>query len=169
MEIDSLLIRKSPIIVLTKMVLATIVIYLLYAAYSSISSLSVDINSPDFIWNRAVFFLVSVGIEAVVMIVLFLRWMYTTYTISDSELSIHNGVLWKRTVIYSMRNIQSLHINQSLVGTLFNFGSLKLHNPLTNEMIELRHIADPVKYSQVIQKIIDTENSLSSVVAAAKR
>lgn len=151
MEVDSVIIRKSPVALLYKMILATVGIYLVFGLYSVFLYQDIAMPFREILTEKFFFFVVSIGAEAMTMIILFVEWTYCTYEIKAAELIARRGFFLRTQEIHSLRGVQSVYVKRGFFGTMFNYGSLQLHNPLSKEEVHIRNIPDPEKYATIIQ------------------
>jgi len=163
MEIDSVIIRKSPIILLSKMIITTLAIYVLFTLYSIFFHQEVGIEFSE-VTGKILFLFTSVSVEALVMIILFLQWTFTTYEINNTEIIERRGVFWRRQEINSLKYMQAVYINQGFLGTLIGYGTLKLHNPLSKEEVCLKHIPDPNKYAHLLQSALNAVHNKQETI-----
>ncbi len=165
MYINSIALRKSPIVLLFRMVLTTLVVYVVFSIYSYFLYQGSTVITGSVFLGKSLFVFLSVGIEAITMYLLVLQWSCNWYEIFDKEVILRKGLLWKRRRSYSLKNTQSIHVEQSPLGSVFNYGSLILHNPLSKEDIVLKHIPDVQKYANLLRTIVDQElNTQDSII-----
>lgn len=159
MKIDSVIIRHSPIILLYRMLLLTFAIGLLYALYGFLQVQLGGISLIDNSIHPVVLFFVTVSIESVAMTAIFLQWAYTTFEIKTHELVFRKGIFYRKRTIHSLKNIQSVEVEQGFLGLLFQYGSIRLYNPLLKEEIYMRSVTDPEKYAHALRNALDIEQS----------
>jgi len=158
MQIDSVIIRHSPIVLLYRILALTAGISLAYTlfeladTYTRIPLLPVHPNMKPL-----VIFAGTMTIETVAMAILFLQWAYKTFELRTTELIFQKGIFYKNRTIHSLVNIQSVESEQSFLGIIFNYGSIKLYNPLLRQEIHMRYIPDPEKYAQALRNILDIQ------------
>ena len=91
-------------------------------------------------------------LDGALLIILILQWSHTTYVITPDEIIMHQGILHARKTTYKTDKIESINVEQSLFGRLFNYGTIKFYSPALTENIYLMNISDPLHYSEVIEK-----------------
>lgn len=159
MKIDSVIIRHSPIILLYRMLFMTLGIGILYALYGVLQTQFGGTSLIDNSIHPIVLFFVTIAIEAVAMIVIFLQWAYTTFEIKAHELIFRKGIIRRRRTIHSLKNIQSVEVEQGFPGLLFQYGNIRLYNPLLKEEIYMRSITDPEKYAHALRNALDLDQN----------
>lgn len=156
MEIDSVVLRRSPVLLLIKMMLITSLLYAGFVIYSFfLYQNSGGVAGLEFFLGKMRFFTLGFSIETFVVLILFLSWLSDIYEIKDFELIVKTGFIWRRQDIHSLKNIQSVYAKQGPLGTLFGFGTITLHNPLSKEEVILKFVPDPEKYTQAIKRNLD--------------
>lgn len=165
MQVDSVILRKSPVILLTKMIAMTVLVYLFFGAYS-VSLLNQQEGLPlqNILTGKGTSFIVSLSAEALIMIILFLKWNFMKYEILPGELITKSGILSRKQEIHSLKNMQTVYVSQGMIGTMFGFGTIKLHNPLSKEDVIMRNIPDPEKYSKVLKGVLDEMEGEKDVI-----
>lgn len=164
LQIDSVIIRRSPIVLLYKMIVATVLIYVASAVYSFMLFGETANALISIVSDKALFVILSIGGEALMMILLFLQWSFHKIEVHDTELKIRKGILWRRQEIHSLKNMQSVYVEQRFWGTLLGFGTITVHNPLSKKDITLTYVPDPDKYAQVLQDALDAIAPMSEKI-----
>ncbi|MBI3261122.1 PH domain-containing protein [Candidatus Berkelbacteria bacterium] len=91
-------------------------------------------------------------INLIFVIWMVLTWAQTTFIIRPKEIVIHRGI-WRITEnAYSTERIEEVDVDQSLWGRLFNYGTLRVYNPMLKVDLVLPNIPDPNTYAQVIKR-----------------
>lgn len=80
------------------------------------------------------------------------NWIGVEYILRTDEIIIKKGILKLKETTYEIANLQSMSINQSLFGRLFNFGTIRLFNPVLKEEVFIENIPNPSFYGKFIQK-----------------
>lgn len=73
---------------------------------------------------------VALLLVIVALIWLFLTWItyhYSSLIIKPGQISLHTGMLVRNTSDISAAKIESIDIQQTVIGSLFNYGSLKIN------------------------------------------
>jgi uncharacterized membrane protein YdbT with pleckstrin-like domain len=86
------------------------------------------------------------------LIVTILIWLNEYYILNPKEVIIKMGILSTKSTTYEIANLQSMSVSQNFIQKIFNFGTIKLFNPVLKEEIYLLNIPDPNKYGKIIQQ-----------------
>jgi uncharacterized membrane protein YdbT with pleckstrin-like domain len=86
------------------------------------------------------------------LLTVILSWINEYYILNPKEVIIKTGVFTSQSVTYEFANLQSMTVNQSVWQKIFNFGTIRLFNPVLKEEIYLSNIPDPVKFGNIIQQ-----------------
>lgn len=81
-----------------------------------------------------------------------LNWVNELYILNPKEIVIKKGAINTRSITYELANLQSMSITQNLLQKIFNFGTIKLFNPVLKGEIYITNIPNPNKYGEIIQK-----------------
>lgn len=81
-----------------------------------------------------------------------LTWAQTMFIIRPKEIVIHRGI-WRITEnAYSTERIEEVDVDQSFLGRLFNYGTLRVYNPMLKMDLILPNIPDPHTYAEVVKR-----------------
>jgi membrane protein YdbS with pleckstrin-like domain len=83
-----------------------------------------------------------------------LRWKSESYSIKDNLIVYKHGVLNKQIRNYPIENIESISFDQSLLGKVFNYGSIYLIGSAKHKNILMVNIDNPHKFYLYIKKYI---------------
>ncbi|MDO8638229.1 MAG: response regulator transcription factor [Candidatus Daviesbacteria bacterium] len=100
-------------------------------------------------------FLVNIGI----VISIALKWNSEYTEVSKEGVMKHSGILNRKEQTYACNFVEGAKLDQSLLGLLFNYGTIELYDPALKEQVYLSNIANPKRYSKTIQSIVSKENN----------
>lgn len=81
-----------------------------------------------------------------------LKWINVTYTFNPKEVIVKQGVFSTKTITYEFANLQSMTVTQNMIQKIFNYGTVKLFNPVLKEEVHLIDIPTPNKFANLIQQ-----------------
>ena len=139
------------------MLFLTFGISLLYTVYGLAQMQFGGLSLVDNSIHPIILFFITVFVEAVAMITIILQWAYTTFEMKAHELVFRKGVFRRKRTIHSLKNIQSVEVEQRFLGLLFQYGNIRLYNPLLKEEIYMRSVTDPEKYAHTLRNALDIE------------
>lgn len=90
-------------------------------------------------------------VVAVVLTLRYLRWRFTTYTITNHRVLVSRGVLSRYMESIALDRIQDVSVNQGLVARVFKAGNVEIESAGRDGSEKLRHINDPVGFSNTLQ------------------
>lgn len=163
MEVASIKIRKSPVILMFKIIAATIFIYAMLMI-NSLFTINDSIFFDNFLINKSVFLLIGLCLEVSIIFYLLLQWSFHEYEITNSEIIRRKGVIWKHSGVHSLRDVQSVYVNRHLIGSIFNYGDLIIDNPLTKKDVNLRSIPDVERYAEIMRNVLQNKSNSERVV-----
>lgn len=143
-------VRTTPFYLLLRILVLELVItgfYLLFRAISNFTTLE-WLNT--FYLDNQFFILGSMQVLNVLLIIsMLLAWLNRYYTIVPEELRVTSGLVTKRTITYDIRSLQSVTVDQTLMGRLFNFGTIHLYNPAWTQEVVIEDITHPERYAEI--------------------
>jgi uncharacterized membrane protein YdbT with pleckstrin-like domain len=88
---------------------------------------------------------------AAVLTLRYLRWRYTTYTLTDRRVLVSRGVLSRFTESIALDRVQDVRVRQGLLARVFKAGSVEIESAGRDGHEVLRHVRDPVGFSDALQ------------------
>jgi uncharacterized membrane protein YdbT with pleckstrin-like domain len=90
----------------------------------------------------------GLGLVAVaVVLVRWVQWRYLTFTLTNHRIVVRRGILSRFTESITLDRIQDSGVRQRLLGRVLSFGDVEIESAGRDGKEVLRHIADPVGFS----------------------
>lgn len=162
--VSHITIRQSISILLLKLILLEIiaaVIFIIFRTTLLSSQIANTFPYVDLYASR--FFLLGVVIKSILTIYVVLRWINEYYEIFPNLVTHKRGLIWIKKEQFSLEDIQSVKIEQGLIGKILNFGTLSLFDWKLKKHGFLYSIHNPMKYVKVIETLlpgIDEEKNI---------
>ena len=86
----------------------------------------------------------------IIILYINLTWLRTTYTVRQKDIIVHRGIIHVTEVEYSTERIETVNVDQGIIGRIFNYGSVRVFNPVLKEDVVLENIPSPYLYAAVI-------------------
>jgi len=86
------------------------------------------------------------------IIFLTLKWSSTQYIIKPKDLILQTGILKIKETVYSAERIESTNVSQGIWSRIWNYGNVRIFNPLLKTDLILRKISNPYFYAEIINK-----------------
>ena len=99
-------------------------------------------------------FIILVIIKTVFMSNIIIQWLEEYYEITPTEVVHKRVLIFKKEDRYSLEHIRSIGLSQGILGRIFNYGNLTLHDWLKDKYIYLYLIHSPKKYYQVLLSLL---------------
>lgn len=80
-----------------------------------------------------------------------LQWINDYYELTPDKVIHRKGLIFRKIEKYSLENLMYLSIQQGLLGTLLNYGTLTFLSPRREKLLELYDIHNPNKYMEVLE------------------
>lgn len=107
--------------------------------------------SPQF--NLPIFIIIFTLKMFIVFWVL-LEWVNNYYEITPKEIIHKRGFLFKSEERDTLDHLGTLAIKQGMLGRIFNYGTIELHNWMHSRTVMLYLIHNPMKYHHVLQSLL---------------
>lgn len=163
---NNLVIRKSTAIMFIRLVTFEILSGILYVLlrlglkYFDIQFDSELSLTPLALVKSLFFMVVEIGVAGYVI----LQWVNNYYILNSKELRYVTGILSKREMNYSLKNIQSVSFEQGLVGRILNYGSVKIFSPALQQELFLTEVSNPSKIVDNIKDVLDKSNNKAQFI-----
>ncbi|MBI2039080.1 MAG: putative DNA binding domain-containing protein [Candidatus Niyogibacteria bacterium] len=156
---EPILIRRSPIVIIKDLILLQLVLtvaYFLAAVLANYGELYHTLSVSDIIsYEVAKFFFIAVA-EFFLLAFIFLRWLYTVYTIRPSAVVKERGIIIKKREIIPVAHPVSVFYEYAPLSQIFAYGTLGIRTMGREKPIRLTHIANPDLYSRVISEMMQS-------------
>lgn len=100
------------------------------------------------------FFVLFVLAKTVLIIFIIIQWLNECYEITPKEIVHKRGLFFKKEERNVLNHLAKLEIDQGVFGRIFNYGTIKLYNWVSEKNVILSLIHNPMKYHQLLQEIL---------------
>lgn len=107
----------------------------------------IDLSLNPLVLTKSILFML---IEIFTAIFIFVQWANNYYILKEKEIIYVTGFILKRERSYSLDNIQSISLQQGLVGRILRYGTITIFSPTLQQELSLTEIPNP---KDVIEKI----------------
>ncbi|HEY2705464.1 MAG TPA: PH domain-containing protein, partial [Candidatus Dormibacteraeota bacterium] len=106
-------------------------------------------------------FVLVLGLAAVALIltVRWLRWHYTTFTLTDRRVVVGTGVLSRHTESIALDRVQDTAVRQSLVARIFRAGDVEIESAGRDGSEVLARIHDPQGFSNDLLNAVEAHRT----------
>lgn len=114
----------------------------------------------DFLFFIIAIFVTAVIFKTLATLLTITQWLEEYYEITPTEIIHKNGFLFKKEERHKLIHMKSLSLDQSTLGKIFNFGTLRLNNWSLDKDVYLYLIHNPIKYHKILKDLLqeaDTE------------
>jgi uncharacterized membrane protein YdbT with pleckstrin-like domain len=105
---------------------------------------------------KSVFFMMA---EVTVVGYIVLHWLNTYYVLSSNEVKYITGIITKREMNYSLKNVQSVSFEQGLIGRILNYGSIKIFSPALQKELIMTEVYNPTQIVVTIKKVLNDNSN----------
>jgi len=97
---------------------------------------------------------VAVGVvAAAVAVVIFLNWVTTVYQITNKKVESHAGIIGIQEQSIPLHEVQDVGFTRSIVGTIFNFGTVSIKAAGEQREVIFVNISNPKKMADRIEDL----------------
>jgi len=108
----------------------------------------------DTIYSSGTLYIIVSGLVQIFnvgfIIFLTLKWSSTQYIIKPKDLILQTGILTIKETVYSAERIESTNVSQGICARIWNYGNVRIFNPLLKTDLILRKIPNPYFYAEII-------------------
>jgi uncharacterized membrane protein YdbT with pleckstrin-like domain len=94
-----------------------------------------------------------------IMLVRWVRWRCTSYTLTNHRIVSRHGILSRYTESIALDRVQDSSVRQRLLGRMFRFGDLELESAGRDGTETFHHIANPSAFSQDLLVAIEARRT----------
>lgn len=163
---NNLIIRKSAAILFIRLIAFELLAGLLYLALRVVLrfldiQLDTELSSDPLSLIKSIFFVaIEMGVAAFVI----LQWTNNYYILTPFEIKYATGIISKREMNYSIKNLQSVSFEQGLIGRVFNFGNVKAFSPALQKELFLTEVSSPSKLVENIKDVLEEGNNKAQFI-----
>lgn len=147
------MIRRSTYTLLFKIVLAEVLTEIVYlglgAVITYVGNSSPGINVEQLRFSLGVL-MTMIGLGLFIIIVTL--WINEGISVDNEEITYKNGVLNSKVSTYPYANIQRVTVEQSVLGKMFNFGTITLYTPLLGQDLVFHEMPSPHELATSIKQ-----------------
>lgn len=101
----------------------------------------------------------AIAIAAIVLTVHWLRWRYTTFTLTDRRVMVGTGVLSRHTESIALDRVQDTAVRQSLLARVFRAGDVEIESAGRDGTEVLARIHDPQGFSNDLLTAVEAHRT----------
>ncbi len=163
---NNLTIRKSAAVMFIRIVILELLLGILYVLlrmglrYLDIQ-LDTEFSLTPLTLVKSLFFMVAeIGVAGFVI----LQWINNYYILTSNEIKYITGIISKREMNYSLKNIQSVSFEQGLIGRIFNYGNVKIFSPALQQELFLAEVPNPSQIVENIKEVLEESNNKAQFI-----
>jgi hypothetical protein len=105
-------------------------------------------------WFGIFYYLTLTIIQISIIVYLIIQHEHEYFELKPLLLAKNHGIANRKKETYSLRNIETVTVEQNLLGKWFNFGDIKLYNSYSKSYLIVRAIPNPYFYASKIEEVI---------------
>lgn len=157
-SIPVLVLRESLILVVLKLLTLQLIVgllFLLIAAVVYMTEKLVVIPNPFIFYIISLLLLLLINILTAVGIIA--SWKNRYYTITPDGVTKHKGIVTIKQEKYDCHYVESITIQQGLLGQMFDFGTISLYDPVQKHRLHLVNVPDPAQAVKTLETMLATQ------------
>lgn len=156
-SIQNLRVRRSPILLIARLVLLNIIfLILLLAIRSALTILLPNLQVGDVYGAYLIVYgVLGLGVLGLTIYVV-LAWKNSYYEIKPHSIVVHKGIFAKKEINFACNRIESITVKTTMIGNLFDFGTISLYDPFLEKHIYLANIGQPEQIVKALKNIYIT-------------
>lgn len=92
------------------------------------------------------------------MIIITTQWLENYYEVKPGKIIYKSGFFSRTEREFNYSQITKVNLTQGVIGRLFNFGTINLYRPTTNEWFSLSNVPNPHRNLHLVQKTLTNKN-----------
>lgn len=147
--------RESLVLVAVRLVgLELLFVVLFFLIVMSANYLGDYFHIADLFSTYVSTFLLLVILNVTMAIFIVLKWQSEYIEVTKGGIMKYSGIFYKKVDKYACSFVEIVTVEQSFLGMIFNYGTLKLYDPSLKDKIYISNIADPKKHSKIIESAL---------------
>jgi hypothetical protein len=150
-------IRESISILLFKVITLDLMAAVFTVLFFTLVSFSPTSSITEKVLSFNVLFFVVLGLLKISFTVyVVLLWMNEYYEITPTAIIHKKGLVYRDIQHYELEYVRTIKVYQSLIGRIFNFGTIELHDIRRNKRVEMYLIHNPHRYVRILEKLLES-------------
>lgn len=147
------MIRRSTYTLLFKIILAEFLTEILYLSIGALINFA-SAGNPNINVEQLRFSLglIMTAIGLGLFIAIISLWINEGISVDNDEITYKNGVFNSKVSTYPYANIQRVTVEQSVIGKMFNFGTINLYTPLLGQDLVFHEMPSPHELAAIIKQ-----------------
>jgi len=110
-----------------------------------------------------IYFIILSFIKLIFILKITLEWINNVYEIRDDSIIHRQGIFNIKEDIYTLRNLSSVTIEQTILGKLFNYGTIILYSPIHKTNYYMINVHNPKKIADTFYDNLE-DNKKSEII-----
>jgi uncharacterized membrane protein YdbT with pleckstrin-like domain len=116
---------------------------------------NIDMAQVELVYNYKIgIMLILLLIGEIASVVVLANWVSEFYIIKNDTLTYRRGIFIKSKRVLMVRQIVEVFLYQSMLGKLFNYGTIKIISPQAVEGELIKKVENPNKYFKVLRELV---------------
>lgn len=162
MNSSALSIRRSPVTLAINIIVAEIILEVFYITSKlALYFLEQEALIQGTLGISVALNLLLLPIAIVLIIVPIAYWVSEEYVLTEEDLIAKQGIMTKKQTAYPYTNMQRIHVQQGVLGRMFNFGTISVYMPVLGQEIFFKDLSGPHGFAEYLKKLTPNQNQNS--------
>ncbi len=149
----SIIVRRSILLPITRIALLQFMVGLAIATLSFVAVYFADIVPMGILLFTGVVIILLI-FDIIFCVFILLRWWHEYYIIKEAKVIHRKGVLYERTQTHHCERIESITVEQSLLGKIMDHGDIQVSEPPMQQELMLYGIPQPKKHVKIMRYLL---------------
>jgi uncharacterized membrane protein YdbT with pleckstrin-like domain len=156
--------RQSHFILAIRLLALEVVLFFLYLVVRIPKTLLVSsLNSVDLVsaanWIGILWFFLITIFELALAVMVIMQWASEEYEIKEGVIYHRRGIFQRDEDGYSLRDLGSATLSQSVMGRIFGFGTIRFFSPMLKHEFYLHNVHNPQEKLSSIENVLKEKNT----------
>jgi uncharacterized membrane protein YdbT with pleckstrin-like domain len=152
-ETELLHVNRHPLVIVKRVLLPTLIVVVIVIAGALV-------RPPGSLGNLRWFALLALLLGLFVYLdIHYIMWRAETYTITDERVLLRRGVIGKFSRSIGLARVQDVSTSQSLIGRVFDFGTVEIESAGKDGAEILTYVPDPQHFRNVLFERLHGSNA----------
>jgi len=120
------------------------------------------LGDPDYhhlnFWLGIIVFLAVIIAQTALLGIIILRWANEQYIVEEDTIIHTRGIFTQSDELYSLKTIEAASVEQSLLGRLLNYGTVRVYSPVLKKEYFLQEIPNPHGMKDIILTLLNDKD-----------
>ncbi len=149
-------IRRSIPLLVVRIVLTELIFEFLYILWRFLIDINILELEPETLLaihtaSLLLFFLLVTVVQTAIIVIIIIDWANRHYEIRADEIAFKRGIFSTQERTYPYSNIQSIRVEQSLLGKILKYGTVNIYIPTLGYDLHFTEVPKPQQFVEMVK------------------